>query len=102
MEFETAYENTYGTIEEVPVFGLTAAKVLPIFILVFMLLNITNFYAKFMSCFGLEIFTFGTGIYDEAKSKEGKQLIERARNKKEKEKEQKNDHYREMKKVIQD
>ena len=45
MEFETAYENTYGTIEEVPVFVLTAAKVLPIFILVFMLLNITNFKA---------------------------------------------------------
>ena len=85
MKFETAYENTYGTIEEVPVFVLTAAKVLPIFILVFMLLNITNFYAKLMNCFGLEIFTFRTGIYDETKSKEGKQLIEKARNREEKE-----------------
>ena len=70
--FVTAYENTYGTIEEVPIFGLTAAKALPIFILLFMLLNISNFYARIMNFFGLGIFTFGTGIYDERKFSEGK------------------------------
>ena len=74
--FEAAYENTYGTIQEVPVFGDGATKVLPIFIVAFVLLNVTNFYSNIMNCLGLSQFTFGSGIVDENKVSQGKKLIE--------------------------
>ena len=59
------------------------------FILLFVFLNLTNFYPRLLNCFGLGTFTFGTSLYSENKWNEGRKLIKNVRKLKEEEIEKK-------------
>ncbi|CAG9312794.1 LMBRD2_1 [Blepharisma stoltei] len=74
----TQFNKVMGVIDLVPIFGQGFTLFFPMILIVFCLLNITNFYARLMEKMGMDQYSFADKI-DDAKLLEGKSLLHKAR-----------------------